>query len=122
MARHPTGASADFGDPTEIGQLDFDRRIAEEALDALGKYHKQKFDRALAKRYSDEEYAKFVRGHDSVDVTLYEDNRVVTVVPCFPRAGGAASRKGYTISFGEDEIGEKLPEALRAAFSALEKG
>jgi hypothetical protein len=122
MARHPIGASADFCDPTEIRPLDFDRRIVGAVLDALGKYHVQKFDTRIAKKFSDDGYAEFVRGHDCVNVTLYEDNRVVTVVPCFPREGGAASRKGYTISFGEDEIGEKLPEALRASFSALERG
>src|SRR5215468_2257106 len=40
MARHPIGASASFGDPTEIGPPDFDRCIVGTVLDALEKYHK----------------------------------------------------------------------------------
>jgi hypothetical protein len=122
MARHPIGASAAFGDPTEIAPQDFDRRVAAAVLDALRRYHVQVFDRRLAKRFSDEEYAQFIRGHDSVAVTLYEASGLVEVVPCFPEEGSRASRKGHKITFSKDDIVEKLPEALRASFSALERG
>ena len=122
MARHPIGASADFGIPTEIMPQDFDRRIVPAVLNALQKYHIQVFDPALAKKFSDEEHAEFIREHDCVEVRLNEDNRVVRVVPCFPTEGGTASRKHHTISFSEDDITEKLPGALRASFTALERG
>ena len=115
MAKHPTGASADFGDPTSLTEEEFESRIVSVVQENLRKYHQQTFDQKLALSFSDEEYSRFTRGHNCVCVTV-DDNGIVELIPAARVPGGYVGLKEGNISISKYEIGARLAGAIRDAF------
>lgn len=115
MTRHPSGASAEFGEPTEVSEEEFDARIVSVVLENLGKYHQQKYDPDLAKIMTDEEDSKFRGDHDYISVTR-EDSGLVEVIPGARTQGGYVGIKSANITLQKDEVEPKLGAAIREAF------
>src|SRR5574341_2164476 len=106
QARHPTGASADFGDPTVVSPKHFDSRMVAVVLENLGKYSKQVFLSELAPRYSNDEHRKFVEEHLCVDLTRFPTGEL-RIRPCHRATGGAVGYVGHdedTVILHPDQI------------------
>lgn len=50
---------------------EFDARGADAVVDALNRFHDNEFDEAVARSYSDTEYAAFLKDHRTVHVTRF---------------------------------------------------
>ena len=115
MARHPIGASAEFGAPTLVPDAQFDTHIATAVMENLAKYHKQVYDQDTAAARSDKEQRDFVKAHLNVSLTRYPSGEIC-IYPMRRKSGGYTGT-GEKIVLRADEVPENLASALREAFS-----
>jgi hypothetical protein len=116
MARHPTGASADFGAPTELAESDWDSRLLSTVLEDLAKYGGQQYEADLAPKYQRTEYARFTRSNDLVSITRLK-NGVVEVNPSERVRGGYRGLNDQMIVLSPEEAPTRLVTAIREALA-----
>src|SRR5262245_297995 len=114
-AKHSSGASAEFGEPTPISIANFRAEIGPAVLENLEKYNRQVFDESKALRFSDSEHKAFIKEHLCVDISRPKLGGV-QVRPCYRTRGGYA---GFNQEFllKDQEIMDKLPDVLLEAFN-----
>lgn len=115
MARHPSGASGEFGTPTVISDDQFDIRIVPVVRENLRKYHQQAYQDDLAPKHSNKVWQDFLKEHLCVSVTRFPSGQTEIRPSHHERGGYVGDNK--SISLSPDEIPEKLAAALREAFS-----
>jgi hypothetical protein len=115
MARHPTGASAEFGEPTELLEEQVEARLLHVVLENLEKYHGQTYVPEHAPKYSGKGYADFTRRHDMVSVTRVE-NGVVEVNASERVRGGYRGLNSEMIVLQPHDVPTQLVSAIRRAF------
>jgi hypothetical protein len=117
MCKHPTGATAEFGEPTEIAATEFEARIVTAVLDGLSKFNKQRFDPERAPKQTAKEYGRFVAEHDGVTVTRLETGQVeVNPWRHDTVEGGFRGRNAKKISLEPTELQTRLLSAIGEAF------
>lgn len=121
MARHPTGASVEFGDPTIIPEEDLATHIVQVVLENLALYNRVKYDHSTAPRSSDEDFAAFLGNHDALSVTR-EDTGVISVVPHVRKRGGTIGRMEAAIRLSPGQADTQLATAIRTAFESIRAG
>jgi hypothetical protein len=109
-------STTDFGEPIRIPPEKFDDKVSGLVIENLMKYQTQVFDRSLAKRFSSEEYRKFLKKHLAVSLR-WEDSGSMTIRPLHPEGGGLTARDGEEIVLKEEEVPQKLVGAILEAVS-----
>jgi hypothetical protein len=114
MATHPTGAVADFGEPTIVSEPEFESRIAGAVLENLAKFDQESYKPERAPRFSREEYAIFKRAHNGVSVARTAEGLEIT--PWERVHGGYAGINAAIITIPGQAPLDKLTAAIREAF------
>lgn len=115
MARHPLGGSAEYGEPIKLSEADFDRRIVDLVRENMRRYEVEEFDESRARKFSDAEYSRFIRDHDSVTITHY-DSGLMKISVGRRVQGGYVSDKATEQEMWESEIQQEMGPAIREAF------
>jgi len=115
MTRHPTGASGEFGEPTQLTEEEVEARLPPVVLENLEKYHRQTYVPELAPKHSGKQYATFTRGHDMVSVTRLETG-VVEVNASERVRGGYRGLNSEMIVLQPQDVPTQLVAAIRQAF------
>ena len=111
-------STADFGEPIRVPAEKFTEKVVRMVLENLLKYQTQVFDYSVAKRFTAEEYRKFVKSHLAVSAR-WEDSGKMTIRPLHPEGGGLVARDGEEIVLDENELPQKLVGAILTAFDKV---
>lgn len=115
LTRHPTGASGEFGEPTELSEEESEARLLQVVLDTLEKYHRETYVPERAPKYSGKEYADFTKRHYMVSVTRLETGAMEVNASEHVR-GGYRGLNSEMIVLQPDDVPTQLVTAIRRAF------
>ena len=112
----PLGASREFGEPIIVQPEEFDQVIASVVTKSLESYAKTVYDPAFEPRRSAKQWRDFVKQHKLVTVAMPSSEQIL-VSACERRGGSYGGVHGGDSSLDAASIPEKLPRAIREAFS-----
>jgi hypothetical protein len=105
----------EYGEPTVLTGEQFDSCIGAAVLDGLGKFNKDVFNPALARRETKAEQRGSIKQHLKVHVSRLDTNEI-KVSPLHRERGGYVGGKEDSIVVRAEDVPRRLAEAIRQAF------
>jgi hypothetical protein len=115
-AASPLGASRELGEPIVVQPEEFDHAIASVVAKSLESYARTVYDPALEPRRSAKQWRDFVKHHKLVTLSMPSSKQIL-ISACERRGGSYGGVKGGDIALDAASVAEKLPRAIREAFS-----